>query len=282
MQITPPVSFLLLPIEIRQQIYRLCLIDPDPIHIEALPPRLHSPAPTGFADPEVDKERVRLVSQATIFGRDNYINTSLLRTCRIIYQEAIPILYGSNAFQFLFKRCWDTLSIFEKRLTALSRQCVRKIEISFPNIEPGGGRSEFSAASRAGLGLLKGVSNLRVLTFRLCEDVMTRDVELFDEIQHAILDACVVKVDFGPTHSYDEQRGYALRKVRASDTAIQMMNKQEWEVSGFWETVGRGHEFACEDKWMEYLEQSRLAEERDRARQQQSEDGEEDYPSWYY
>lgn len=34
------------------------------------------------------------------FVRDPHIDSSILRTCRRVYQEGLPILYGDNVFMF--------------------------------------------------------------------------------------------------------------------------------------------------------------------------------------
>ena len=74
--------FTVLPVEIRHMIYRCLLISPGVI----------------------DQAHKQLGHKETAM-LDNYkpipnIDAAALRTCRLIYAEALPMLYGLNVFQF--------------------------------------------------------------------------------------------------------------------------------------------------------------------------------------
>lgn len=79
---TPPTSsFLLLPGEIRNTIYRL-LLTMTPLHIDTRRRKLDF--------------HYALTTRADVLSI--HLHPSLLRTCRQIHYEAQPILYGENTF----------------------------------------------------------------------------------------------------------------------------------------------------------------------------------------
>ncbi|KAM3422154.1 hypothetical protein BST61_g2524 [Cercospora zeina] len=76
-------SFLDLPAELRNNIYRLCLVAPGSVHI--------------IANPETEEPRID--AQTTFANTDSSLFApGLLRSCKQIKHEAISILYGENVF----------------------------------------------------------------------------------------------------------------------------------------------------------------------------------------
>ena len=74
--------FCAIPTEIRHIIYRYLLTTPDPIQ------KVHS---------HLGSKETAMLDQYTPIPD---IDAAILRTCRRIYSEALPILYGMNVFQF--------------------------------------------------------------------------------------------------------------------------------------------------------------------------------------
>lgn len=127
MQTPHTFPILLLPTEIRYEIYKLCLLYPDPNEIFSLP---HTPLPSAQSQSEVsqspspdieNKEYEFLISSKMLSGDHFDTNTNLLRTRRSVYSEAIPIIYGSNTFEFAGNACWDTFASFDTTQLAQSR-----------------------------------------------------------------------------------------------------------------------------------------------------------------
>ena len=79
---TPPLSFLTLPPEIKGMIYRELLVSSEPIK------RPHKLV--------CNRRNIMLDSIEPI--KD--IDSKILRACRTVYFEALPILYGQNTFEF--------------------------------------------------------------------------------------------------------------------------------------------------------------------------------------
>ncbi|KAI4125029.1 MAG: hypothetical protein LQ338_004494 [Usnochroma carphineum] len=77
-----PLSFQILPLEIKHMIYRQLLVSAEPIK---KPHKL-----------VCNKRSIMLDSIQPV--RD--IDSSILRACRSIYHEALPVLYGQNTFEF--------------------------------------------------------------------------------------------------------------------------------------------------------------------------------------
>ncbi|KAK4451261.1 hypothetical protein QBC34DRAFT_424111 [Podospora aff. communis PSN243] len=84
-----PFEFLQLPGEIRNRIYRLLLVQSDPIENFLI----HNPFP-----PYIGSPHVNLCGQ-------------LLRTCREIHSEATSILYGENTWSFTIYNNHDAKSL---------------------------------------------------------------------------------------------------------------------------------------------------------------------------
>jgi len=98
-----------LPLELRQKIYRYALGD-QLIHILLTPRRISHITCAGLTPTDLERACCpsvlhRGITQPTTIPHSE-INASLLRTCRQIYSEALPLFYSTNAFDF------DDLSAF--------------------------------------------------------------------------------------------------------------------------------------------------------------------------
>ena len=74
--------FTTIPVEIRHLIYRELLTTPEPID------RAHK---------QLGSKETAMLDQ---YQKIPNLDAPILRTCRTIYNEALPILYGLNTFQF--------------------------------------------------------------------------------------------------------------------------------------------------------------------------------------
>jgi hypothetical protein len=185
----PPPSrktlpFLRLPAELRIMVYKDCLVVPRPIDLW---PILPHDAPKGFSRLTVIREDV------------SHINASLLRVCRQINEETIPILYGCNRFRFSDRGGWTIMDGFFRHiglnvsfLTNIAVTCpawaAAVIETTVPDLRdemrrtllrfggavldaPGGPSSEFNFAYKsAGIVLLQ-LKNLKSFSIVIRHDM---------------------------------------------------------------------------------------------------------------
>lgn len=113
--------FVDLPLELRQQIYRLCLVDEAVINF-AIDRKKHLR----------DKDATRLYRTHHWWeGIQSSFHTSLLLTNSTIHQEAAPILYGLNTFQFYGQHGWRMFIKFQLRLMSISRSSIRRLGLKF-------------------------------------------------------------------------------------------------------------------------------------------------------
>lgn len=100
-----------------------------------------------------------------------------------MYQEAAPILYGLNTFSFAGQYGWHNLFYFGLRLTDISRNNIRRLDLNYPNLERVAFGTpkmdvDFDYSVKAGLKIIKILPHLKTLCFRVCDDIMARDLNV--------------------------------------------------------------------------------------------------------
>ena len=176
-----PFRFGHLPGEIRNQIYSLLLVDPDPISIEVEEEYDFDHEPCNEAQIYSDYDAVQLTSST-----NHTIEAGILFVNSTIYDEAIPILYGQNTFNFDGAYPWNDFCLFNWNLRNTNSRHLNKVSIRFPEIErwiERGIISEFNESRACGIKMLKRLENLDTLSFSVCEDIMTHDVRLLKKIR---------------------------------------------------------------------------------------------------
>ena len=114
-QCTAPLSFLDLPAEIRLEIYALLFIFPQEVTIRREIPRNQLEHPH-------HSQRFRLANNffwLRELAPDNMlfpVELALLQTCKTVYNEAAPILYGKNTFSFGADAAWEAFLLFSESL----------------------------------------------------------------------------------------------------------------------------------------------------------------------
>ena len=98
------MDFLSFPSEIRLEIYSMALTDRKPTILSATYKPKVQPSPEQYVG-----ERLRE-------GKSHLIDTALLRACRLVYQETIPILYGYHTFHYIAKQGRDFQDRFDAHL----------------------------------------------------------------------------------------------------------------------------------------------------------------------
>ncbi|KAL8917110.1 MAG: hypothetical protein Q9208_008149 [Pyrenodesmia sp. 3 TL-2023] len=125
-KLNEPFPLFRLPGEIRNLIYRLCLIDTQqPVSIEVQAPLKfdYQRFTKDYVHDNFDKECLTTRNESTV-------NTSLVRINSTVGEEAAPILYGHNTFGFFGYYCWNDFLYFSLRLRKTSLEHIRKIEIN--------------------------------------------------------------------------------------------------------------------------------------------------------
>ena len=277
-----PFKFGHLPGEIRNQIYSLLLVDPDPVSIEV-------EEDFGFDD-EVYADDLQLTSST-----NHTIEAGILFVNSTIYDEAIPILYGQNTFNFDGANPWKDFCLFNWNLRNTNDRHLSKVVIRFPEIErlisEGEIVSEFYGSRARGVKMLKFLENLDTLSFSVSEDIMTHDIGLLKKIRDKCKEAyqrrlqskeaegntrlgkvknqdkeegqaqdqgqCRIELRFSDTEVRDEWGDDYSRTIRISTRAFESMQNWGWSIKGEYELIGKRHRFKNEEKWLQCLYEER-------------------------
>ncbi|MCJ1301750.1 hypothetical protein MMC08_004551 [Hypocenomyce scalaris] len=124
--------FLRLPAEIRNKIYRLALVQPQPIELwptnEVAFAEDFDIIPEEDATPEHSAE---LVKAAFNHVRSNSV-VAILRVSKMIYKEATPIFYGENEFRFSMDLGWMAMFHFLFTIGERNRRMVSRLAVFAP------------------------------------------------------------------------------------------------------------------------------------------------------
>ena len=285
-----PFRFGHLPGEIRNQIYSLLLVDPNPISIEVEAEYGFYDEPYGEATIYADEDAVKLTSCT-----NNTIEAGILFVNSTIYAEAIPFLYGQNTFDFNGAYPWNDFCLFNWGLRNANSRHLSKVIIGFPEIErlalDSGISREFYESRARGIKMLRGLENLDTLSFSVSKDIMTHDIGLLKKIQDNCKEAyqrrhqsnhvegdtrlgkvknqgrdggqaqdkgqCQIDLTFSDIDTMDEWGDDYGRSVRISTRAFESMQKWGWSFKGEYELIGKRHRFHNEEKWLQCLFEER-------------------------
>ena len=284
-----PFRFRHLPGEIRNQIYSLLLVDPNPISIE-VEEKYSSYEYDQIYDvvtQDGDADAVHLTSPT-----NHIIDAGILFVNSTIYDEAVPILYGHNTFDFHGASPWNNFCVFNWNLRNTNSRLLSKVIIGSPEIErlalvDNGISGDFYGSRARGIRMLKGLENLDTLSFSVSEDIMTHNIGLLKKIRDNCKEAyqrrlqsnqveedtrlgkvknqgrdggqaqdkgqCQIDLTFSSIHAVDENRHEYSRLVRISTRAFESMQKWGWSIRGEYELIGKRHRFHDEEKWMQCL-----------------------------
>ena len=285
-----PFRFGHLPGEIRNQIYSLLLVDPNPISVRVKEKCDFDGLPYNEAKMYGDPDAVQLTSTTK-----HIIETGILFVNSTIYDEAIPILYGKNTFDFDGAYAWNDFCFFNWNLRNTKGRHLSKVIIGFPEIwrwtPKGEIVSEFYASRDHGVELLKRLENLDTLSFSVSEDIMTYDIGPLKQIRDNCKTAyqrrlqrnqveggtrlgkvknqgkdggqaqdkgqCRIDLRFSDAKVMDEYGDYDSRTIRISTRAFESMQKWGWSIKGEYELIGQRHRFRNEKKWLQCLREER-------------------------
>lgn len=255
---TPAFRFNDLPGEVRNKIYRQCLINESSIALQVLE--------LFVADVHLfEKGGISERESLLIFSLDSEtekwnVNAKLLRVNKAIRNEAASIFYGCNKFRFLRHESLIHFLYFEWNLTDIAYQHLRCLEVGFPPIErivlDGDIVRQFSVIGDRALQLLAELPRLEDVTLHLCEDIMKSDIGLLQRICVSCR-GCKVVLSIGGVEVYNPGRPYSLRAVKIGSEALERMRNWGWEVKGQYMEVDRYHAWSDEHQWLEALKESR-------------------------
>ena len=271
--------FLDLPSEIRNMIYRLCLTSEKPSRIHH-DDRYEHEHEHDDGDCELFRPRrggktgICMHLTSSIFSflpRDYTVHAKLFRVCRRIYNEASPILYRSNAFQFLHPYSELDFTHFVFRLSKACRGSLREVFINFPAqrprlrfsglrrntkrrnapestisyMKPGAFQDtnenqapEFLEASERALAAFCRLPNLRNVIFRVREDVDDDDLELLRKIEATFPRCCNITILFDEVPVYAPSDTRTSKRANwVSERAVKAMLEWDWFIRGEWEVV---------------------------------------------
>lgn len=131
-----PFHFTDLPFDIRLMIYDICLTAPSNITIRSS--ALHrgpNKRPDRTAVDPGGGRKFQLIGHTKSYWlRCNYFNALLLFTCKLVYEEAITIVYSRNCFDFsqghMSNPC-NALAEFTNRLHPATLTQLRKLTLGF-------------------------------------------------------------------------------------------------------------------------------------------------------
>lgn len=176
--------FLDLPLEIRSMVYKACLIPSEDIIIQVDQKIQRRRRCRAWEDRYVNEENVRL--EGSWGPQSQVFNANILSTSRAVYREAANILYSSNTFRFLDDEGWKDFSHFEKRLTEVSRNSIRRLAFSLPLIYRCNDVIDYSEHLGPMWGLLPrldALPALEQLDLQLSNDIEFMELEALQKIE---------------------------------------------------------------------------------------------------
>lgn len=149
-----------LPFDIRIIIYQQCLVSASDLEIDS-----------GALYDSVNK-RVRLRAQER--GLQPGLRSHLIFTCKWIFDEAAPILYGRNRFYFYLDDCFDTFFEFVNRINPNTISWIRNLSMRLPAIDSIFRRGQLKFCFNA----VKKLHRLKSIYYYVSNDIWALDAEV--------------------------------------------------------------------------------------------------------
>lgn len=244
----PAFRFRDLPLEIRNEVYRVCLVD----HVKTAiqPVEGYEDDYTGDDEDSDNDEFVSLVRSSHNWKTTLCLNVLLID--KATYQEAVTVLYGSNEFQFQHRYPWRDLDFFLSELSESKRGFLRRLEVNFPDIERDGLLVRSSPRTERALRIIKQLPKLTALTLRVSNDIMSSDLDHIRWInQYKGRSKVLLQVNRFPTRDEEGRKSYRL--VRISAAVVGLFDDLRWQVGGDFESIDEQHPFGHEFFWLKSL-----------------------------
>ena len=278
-----PFRFRDLPLEIRNEIYHLCLVDDVEVAIEtdiypsnsklagddstriwrwldgvevAKADGSHSHSKLA-GDDDVP---IRLVHRHYSHTPRTW-NSNLLFVDRATHEEAAIIYYGLNEFRFRGLDRWRNLNHFLSTLPRHSRTRLRRLELPFPYIEK---RLEGSSLKvlelhpdvLRGMEMIKGLPKLQTLTFNVARDIMSSDQEHILSIARLQGEnKIVLRINERSIGIRGQCEGRLIdSRIKISAAVVQLLHDCSWGLVGTFETIDQQHLFGNELLWLRWIQ----------------------------
>ena len=239
-QSSAPLSFLDLPAEIRLEIYALLFIFPQEVTIRREIPGnqlVHSH----------HSQRFRLANNFFWLGElapNNLlfpVELALFQTCKTVYNEATPILYGKNTFSFGADAAWEAFLAFSESLTN-NKLHLRNLQFR-PTTLLHSSHSNESQLSNSCREALTTVNHLPSISLtKVCIDT---DISIYSCM--AVLEICKL-LRGTPCELILEERGWGRCPADSSDQslpkihriAVAAFEKFQWKLPASMDVVNTG------------------------------------------
>ncbi len=252
----PPFRFHHLPLEIRNKIYHLCLVDQNEIAIETEDDTDWDGNILKEDEEFYNEDLVRLVqSRASWKPKQLILDVDLLLVDKATHQEATTVLYGFNEFHFCNRYPWRNLEVFMLRLQSCGYNSLRRIDLEFPEISryvrgsmveawdpPTHVMRVMKTMKRLVMKTMRRLPKLETLTFRVHDDIMSSDLDIIQWIsKHQGKSKIWLNIKMASI--WDGKGDREDRLVRVSADAVELFNDCNWEVLGDFERVDSQHRF---------------------------------------
>ncbi|KAL8828869.1 MAG: hypothetical protein Q9191_002343 [Dirinaria sp. TL-2023a] len=218
-----PFRFIDLPGELRNEIYRLCLVnDGSPMSVS-----LGSCSDSIMARINDLRGRNNVLVRLKTNCRGPHPSSSLLRVSSQIHDEAAAILYGHKALEFRGRTCWTAFFYFNWRLSTVCRHSIRDLGIEFPQFERivTGDQAvcQFTDEGNKGLDIIEGFQNLQRLTLHLRESIADKDIQLLHKMHFILRNVRSVAIHIVSFVC-------KTRRVRISRWALEKIQDWGWSI----------------------------------------------------
>lgn len=244
----PPFRFRDLPLEICNEIYRLCLVDEEKIAIESV--RNYDGDMSGNDEHSDNDKSVQLIPSRRHWRQTWGLNVLLID--KATYQEAVAVLYGFNEFQFHHRYPWRDLDILLSRLPESSRRYLRRLDIKFLDVERVLSSMNSLPHTEPAFQTIKRLPKLTTLTLRVTNDIMSRDLEHIRWInKYKGKSKVLLQLDKVSTRNDDREE--AGPSIRISAAVVRLLNNFKWVVLGDFEIFDERNPFGDEEAWLKCL-----------------------------
>lgn len=179
---------------------------------------------------------------------------NLLLIDKVTYREAVLVLYGFNEFESHHWYPWRGLDMFLSKLPESSRWYLRRLEIKFPQVGRVPSSLKLSPCTGRVLKTIKRLPKLMTLTFRVSNDIMSRDLGHIRRInEHKGTSKVIIRVD--RVSSGDDEGEEVDCLIRISAAVVRLFDDFEWKVVGEIGTVEEPNSFGKERRSLKCLEQ---------------------------
>ncbi|KAL8709503.1 MAG: hypothetical protein Q9220_005745 [cf. Caloplaca sp. 1 TL-2023] len=216
-------TFCGLPLEVRNQIYSYLLVDNESIYLELEENDHKALRHWDWRKPMCYDHADGMPFETPYWPCQ--LQTNLLFVSKTIYEEASTIFYGSNTFGFTGASPWTELGLFINRMSTISRESLRSIEIEIAEFDFTNPESKIDL-------LLCQLPNLGALKLHVIDNSLANSARL-QYIWDALKNIRLVRICFGVIDPF----GVLEQNVKISTMVITHMREWGWTTEGSYELI---------------------------------------------